>query len=410
MEPDDNKYMGYRVDDLSQSLHDILDKNDNKIKQEVTSILLMPSLHTILVLMYFGLLVCVLGGISSFMWKKYDIKTKSQSKETKLENQLLGSGKYAKYINAAVAYKIYKEEMAKKELFDNDSDESDESEQDEQDDKSEQDGDETINESELIGGYHKSKKLKARNIRKQKLREQKEGYQRYKKRLEYEKQLKRYQKLKEKKQAKKALKRLRHSKKQKSNNNNFGWFKSIYDSMTNMLQPNIQQTKREKREKREKIEIKNEIKPKEEENKEETKEERKQDKKQEKKMKQNLIEQELKENKNKLENMIIKDCAELIIIDLKQYYKDNIESNEIYRKILKDIKALIKLIKSLSLKHVSCKGIIDGESKIYFKWNKECDSKLMEYIKMNGKCDVLSCSKQMIEISKKTFSVKSKKS
>eukprot|EP01084_Bolivina_argentea_P084766 153254_1 len=178
---EDTKYMGYKLNDLSDSLGAALGKDDKITPSTSISYLhyfesidwinLIPSLHTTLVIIYFSLLVSILLGISTYMWKKFDIKTKSQSKQTSLENQLLGSGKYAQYVNAAVAYKIYQEEISKIESdSNNSSDNSSNSDSDDNDSK--QNDENLINESTLIGGYHKTKKLRKRTIRKQKLREQ----------------------------------------------------------------------------------------------------------------------------------------------------------------------------------------------------------------------------------------------
>ena len=223
---DVDKYKGYKLNDLSESLKDALGKNEeNRLNessywQEFISMIAniewneyMPSLRTSLLILYFVLLSAILLGVSKFMWNKYGIKTKSQSQRQPLENQLLGTGKYAQFVNAAIAYKIYKEEMEK----------MDDSSNDEPDDGSDSDNDNDdenerkINESALLGGYQKSKRVRARTVRKQQMREQKEAYERYRKRLKEEKEIKRYNKMKEKKENKKMMKRM---KKQKKNDDN----------------------------------------------------------------------------------------------------------------------------------------------------------------------------------------------
>jgi len=250
-----------KIEDLSASLSEALHTDDQSdihtlratfslftVLQSWIPHATIPSLHTTLVFTYFGLLACILGGISTFMWKRYDIKTKSQSQQTTLENQLLGTGKYAQYVNAAVAYKIYQQEMEKKHA-EHDDDEDADSGSDTSNERAQNNNDvnhdnEHIQQSTLLGGYQRSgNRLRARTIRKQKLKEQRENYERYRKRLEYEKKMKRYQKLKEKKESKKMARQLRQQqRKQKqtpktnAEQSIFGWFQSMYASTVDASQ------------------------------------------------------------------------------------------------------------------------------------------------------------------------------
>eukprot|EP01083_Nonionella_stella_P189476 700794_1 len=381
----ENKYKGYKISELSESLGNALNQDNQIVPSWFGSYLhyfdsidwmtWVPSLHTALVMVYFLLLVCILGGISSFMWKKFDIKGKSQSNNTSLENQLLGTGKYAQYVNAAVAFKIYQQEMAKEDDSDTDDDDDD-------DDDSDDNGNDsnTIHASTLIGGYHKTKKLRARTIRKQQLREQKENYQRYKKRLEYEKQLKRYKKKKEKKAAKKSATKLRAQRKNNKRKNETDWMHSMYDSFTSWLGHDETNGTNE-------IDTSSDVK-----------------KAHVKKNTSKANTNQVKRNDRKhLEEMIKHDCCNEIVIDLEKYYVNKIKASDVYCKIIRDMKALIKMIKSLSAKHKECEGLVDSNGLIYFRWNKKCEQELVRWIQDKGECDVHDTGEQMLAISKSIF-------
>ena len=395
----EEKYMGYKLDDLSESLQDALGKSEETPPKQLSYLNQLtliianinwnnwtPSLHTTMIILYFLLLAALTLGISTFMWKKYGIKPKSQSQHQSLENQLLGTGKYAQYVNSAIAFKIYKEEMAKMEEEEDQNNNPDDSgDDDTEDEEKRNDDDKVINESALIGGYYKSnhRRLRARTVRKQKIREQREAYEQYRKRLEYEKKLKRHNKMKEKKENKKMMKR---SKKQTHRNEENQWFGAsvVYNSIVSIFEK-----KSDKNDQNETHAIADENEVKFEEN--VVQNERK------------LKTERMREHKRNFSRMIIDDLQKMVVVDLAEYYRKKVEVSENYGKIFKNMKAMKRSLKNLMVKHEECKGMIDDDANLYFRWNQECERELAQWIQVNGKCGVKETGAEMLEISKKMF-------
>jgi len=103
--------------------------------------------------------------------------------------------------------------------------------------------------------------------------------------------------------------------------------------------------------------------------------------------------------KENFSKMVIDDLKKFGVVDLDKYHSEKCKTSQAFGQMFKDVKAMKKSIK----KNQECKGMIDDATNLYFRWNAECEERLIKWIEKNGTCNVKQTGKVMLQISKKSF-------
>ena len=341
------------------------------------------------------------------MFSRYDIKPRTQSEDIDPEDELLGTGNFAQYINVAVATKIYREEMDRIRREGGSLDDSDDTSDDGDESKMGEvrSVEDHIEQSTLIGGYQKSKKLRARNIRKQRIREQKEQYERYRKRVEYEKKKKRYEQRKEKKEQKRLRKEAKRQKREAQrmrdgHKGSSGWMEVIESVQSTVSSVLGMFDSGQQNERREEPNVNGSNSS---ENEEES--DSKLDDYIELMMAQQLSKQKSKKNEEerRLKEMVKRDCIEMGVIDLNEYYTRKIMSSAEFSRMVMDFNSFRKMVTSMAIEDEECRGVVDTASGTYCRWNERCETLFALWKKNNDGCSEQQCRAQKLKISRSVF-------
>ncbi|ETN98546.1 hypothetical protein RFI_38941 [Reticulomyxa filosa] len=159
----------------------------SSLLQYIPTTLDISSSGLIVIGLYFVLMFMIFGGIIIVMSQRFSYQFWNKQSVNSNETKLLGSGKYAQYIDEKVAFEIYKEELSR--LGD------DSLPRDEEENKS--DDEQEKHDSNKKRPIHRVQMIN-------KMREQQIAYEKYKERLAIEKENERYSKIKQKRQQKQS--------------------------------------------------------------------------------------------------------------------------------------------------------------------------------------------------------------